>query len=958
MKTSVIVTCHNYGRYLKQCLDSILRQTKPFREIILIDDASTDETFDVWKSSYLDQVRYERVELRNRMAVRHYGVERATGEFIVCVDADDWLSPNFHQLMVKPLQADPSVGFSYCGLYLIPENGSHLYRADEHVMREFDPYRLWQSNDISQTCLIRRAAWRGNQRAYGVLMSNGRQYGEDWDHIMDIVCHGWKGELVREKLIFKKMHGESSSLEVEKDIEKFRESRWQIKERFLQYDLSIVCFFSGRDQTDWRGLRENIGGLDVPVKTQILFVDGCGQDELRQSCETAGITYLPIPYVRQVSTDDGWKQAALWRVRRYVAGGEVLLLDEDMRLGADAYTRLSEVMKSKRASFCSVRVPLGWGDGIAAWRALRGVPDRGIYFTPVARAPKRVFATALKAVLINARAFHDMPLECGRFTEGSTPVTDKAEPLEFICARQAWESGYRWFVDGRIHAARLDRAGMKVRPGRDGRFNFGANGKVEAQLPGVSIVIPVRDGGRTIRALLQSLRTLDYPHEKFETLVVDNGSSDDTLKIVREFPEVKLKFEKTPSSYAARNTGLRESRFGIIAFLDADTEVTAQWLRELVKPFAESERVGAVGGGNIPRGGIGDFPELERKQCGYRNWVSPVAGSRLSYVITMNAAYRRAVFKDVGPFDDREISGSDVDMSWRMQTEGRWELRVLDEQAMVYHKDPDTLLGLVRRAVRIGRGHYGLYQKHPLSLPLQYTWLPRTRCELILRLLKRAAFKNSDTRLGLNPRLTTRDRVFFLLRDFFNVWGYSHEARLRARKRVTGAAKQRKYLLCSGKDALRPQHPVFRDLWIKSCSGFRVLHEGPSRSCLRSWYEAILSAAGGTTVWTWRPGFQSLFAWKLLPEFGRWRWPQRINDAINRARIRRVMGVPRGGQLTVRSNPDAIQMREWEAAWRRKRIAVRFQEQYCSDNCMLLRQSRRPDDLGGVVSLAELAVGR
>ena len=112
--------------------------------------------------------------------------------------------------------------------------------------------------------------------------------------------------------------------------------------------------------------------------------------------------------------------------------------------------------------------------------------------------------------------------------------------------------------------------------------------------PLVSIVIPVRNGERTIGRLIESLLAADYPKKKI--IVVDGESLDGTTRIVSKYPVVLLS-EKRRSSYAARNTGIANARGQIILFTDADCIVDRRWVRNILKSYADG-RVSGVGGLN------------------------------------------------------------------------------------------------------------------------------------------------------------------------------------------------------------------------------------------------------------------------------------------------------------------------------------------------------------------------
>ncbi len=89
-KITIVIPCYNYGRYLGACIESVLKQTYPIHEIIVVDDESTDDTKEV-ASKY--PVKYIWQKNKGLSGARNTGIKEATGEYIMCLDADDLLTP-------------------------------------------------------------------------------------------------------------------------------------------------------------------------------------------------------------------------------------------------------------------------------------------------------------------------------------------------------------------------------------------------------------------------------------------------------------------------------------------------------------------------------------------------------------------------------------------------------------------------------------------------------------------------------------------------------------------------------------------------------------------------------------------------------------------------------------------------------------------------------------------------
>ncbi len=113
--------------------------------------------------------------------------------------------------------------------------------------------------------------------------------------------------------------------------------------------------------------------------------------------------------------------------------------------------------------------------------------------------------------------------------------------------------------------------------------------------PFVSIIVPVYNGALYIENCIGSLLGLNYPKEKYEVIIVDNNSTDNTADIIKKFAVIYALEDHTQTSYAARNKGIQTARGSIMAFTDADCIADEYWILNGVKPF-ENRLVGGVGG--------------------------------------------------------------------------------------------------------------------------------------------------------------------------------------------------------------------------------------------------------------------------------------------------------------------------------------------------------------------------
>ncbi|OIO39606.1 MAG: hypothetical protein AUJ71_00290 [Candidatus Omnitrophica bacterium CG1_02_49_16] len=648
------------------------------------------------------------------------------------------------------------------------------------------------------------------------------------------------------------------------------------------YDLSIVFLYSGRQSAN-RCL-DFLHRLRKPDNTQIIWIDGEPASHLPGAAE-AYCTQVVALYRFEPFTL--WKLEGVRNARLLVRGKQVLILSDRVAFDEDLYEHLREGMTGSRAglySACVFDEDLG---KTMAWRAVRGDAREGIHTVAVGRSRKRVFAASLEGTLANGEAFyHFLSQDSVDFPHGFA---------EALLGHWAACHSMRWFVDGRV----CSRKEKSVWP--------------PADYPAVSIVIPMKDSHRDLKAVLESLRALDYPRDKMEVLVVDNNSTDGSDAVAQSFPEVRLLREKKQSSYAARNRGIRESRYGLIAFLDVDCRVTVSWLRELVAVLCEYPWIGAVAGANRS---VNDhwLSRMDRRLGDYQNYAG--SASYPAYAITMNVIYRKQVFREIGMFDDDQISGSDTDMSWRMQFTSAWKLRILPDKAWVIHRDATTVGSFVNRLLRIGHGLYAHSQKYPM-----YMWnrLYRIRMrgfEIMLQCLK--AWVEWERKTPSPRKVKGRAEFYFQeLRLCLIKLGYRRATREDLKKEVL--EKSAAYAVFVGSRQFTPQSPLYEPMRGKANAGVRMLHVNPAhpKNAIGDW---LLSCLGFTAVWHWRRRLRSIEYWNLIPFSKKGTHSMSLDLKLNASRIRKALGVPKDGRILLDGDVTPEKLSQWAEALGKERV--------------------------------------
>ena len=130
MKTpavSVVMAAKNYARFLPEAVDSVLAQTFPDWELVIVDDGSTDGTPDVVRPYLADtRIRYFRSDALGQSRAKNLGIGFSRGEFIAFLDADDAWFPTKLAEQVELLRKCPTVGVTYTQRELIDEAGKSL----------------------------------------------------------------------------------------------------------------------------------------------------------------------------------------------------------------------------------------------------------------------------------------------------------------------------------------------------------------------------------------------------------------------------------------------------------------------------------------------------------------------------------------------------------------------------------------------------------------------------------------------------------------------------------------------------------------------------------------------------------------------------------------------------------------------------------------------------------------
>lgn len=231
-----------------------------------------------------------------------------------------------------------------------------------------------------------------------------------------------------------------------------------------------------------------------------------------------------------------------------------------------------------------------------------------------------------------------------------------------------------------------------------------------------SIVVPVYNGARTIVRCLDALAVQSVPPDRYEIIVVDDGSTDATAEVVQAWraahPQINLTLLRQPNGgpAAARNHGAQIAQAPLLLFTDADCAPMPTWLEALAAPFADASVTGAKGAyvteqtGLVPR-----FVQAE-----YEDRYDRMRGqAQIDFIDTYSAAYRREIFLENNGFDPIFTTASveDQEFSFRLAQKG-YRL-VFAPEAQVSHLHDSDLWEYFRRKYSIGFWKALMIRWHP-----------------------------------------------------------------------------------------------------------------------------------------------------------------------------------------------------------------------------------------------------
>ena len=211
---AIIVPCYNQGQYLGECLDSVLVQTVQDWVCIVVDDGSTDDTAKVAEEYCLksDKIHYHYQENAGLPATRNKGIALTDSEYILPLDADDMLEPNYLEVVLGLFEENPEIKIAY--------TNCRYFGFDNELLKlpTYNPKTILTDNQINATALYKRSDYEKTQ-GYDPNLK-GR---EDWDFWLSLLNND---DIVAKHpdflFLYRQRQGSMNRSLNEKDLEEIR----------------------------------------------------------------------------------------------------------------------------------------------------------------------------------------------------------------------------------------------------------------------------------------------------------------------------------------------------------------------------------------------------------------------------------------------------------------------------------------------------------------------------------------------------------------------------------------------------------------------------------------------------------------------------------------------------------------------------------------------------------------
>ena len=728
---SVIIPCYNYAKYLVECVESVIEQTCPDFEIIIVNDGSTDNSKEVAEQLISDHPDYaiHLIDQKNagQPAIsRNNGIKKAKGNYILTLDADDKLAPTFIEKTLRTLQTNPEYAIAYT--HRQDFDGTN----EVHQAQSFNLEKLRYQNHLSYCALYKKEVWE----KVGGYRTNTRF--EDWDFFVAAGAAGFNGVLVPEPLFFYRRHDTGfyqdsinnfeynyafivmnnrvlySEAEIQ-DAEGIISSKNE-KSKGKKRDPKVSVIVPTHNRPE--GLREAIQSIQNQSfqDFEIIVVNDAGEDvkEVIESLDDKRIRYFSHKKNKGLAAarNTGLKKAT----GKYIA----YLDDDDIFYFNHLETLVNQL------EYSGYRV--AYTDAYRAHQKF----EKGSYYITGRDKP---FSHDFDASAILVRNYfpvlaimHERSCleRSGLFDETLTSHEDwdlwirLSRHYTFIHIPKV-TCEYRWREDGSSMSSSMKKdflKTMKMIYEKYEEYLTNQPALKEAQEKSlaelgkeihridqrkVSIVIPVYNRRELTEQCLKSIEN-HTPDGAYEIIVVDNASDENIYHYLQSREKDGLirliRNEQNEGFARACNQGIEAAKYPNVLLLNNDIVVTDNWLQPMVSELEHDPQTGIVGAcllypdsDIIQHAGVtlgwykGEIHPYHKYRLRSLREIPETAQSRYVQAVTGACMLiRKSVIDAVGALDETyKNSYEDIDLCIRA-TQAGFRIRYC-AQSQIYHHE-------------------------------------------------------------------------------------------------------------------------------------------------------------------------------------------------------------------------------------------------------------------------------
>ncbi len=227
---SVIIPAYNQAQYVGKAIQSVLDQSYPHLECVVVDDGSKDHTYKIVKQFTDKRILYIRQLNQGLSAARNTGIKISTGDYLSFLDSDDLFTPDKLSLLIEEFEKDENLALAAGSAYLIDQDGNAIKRKFTSKISE-DPSQFLLGNPLHVGSVLLKRSW---QEKVGLFDPSLRSY-EDWDFWIRLALIGGKMKTIQKPVSYYRFHNEQMT----RNREQMTHASFSVLEKvFSNADLS------------------------------------------------------------------------------------------------------------------------------------------------------------------------------------------------------------------------------------------------------------------------------------------------------------------------------------------------------------------------------------------------------------------------------------------------------------------------------------------------------------------------------------------------------------------------------------------------------------------------------------------------------------------------------------------------------------------------------------------------